>query len=421
VASEIPRTSPVAASAAPAAPLATTLAALFIAALALRPNLIGVGPLLPQIIDDLGTTHAVTGLLATIPVVCMGLIAPFATRLARSIGARRGVVLGLVALAAAGVLRATAGDALSLVGMTVPIGLAIGVGGALLPVVVKERLPYAASVATGVYTTAIQLGASIAAFVAVPLAAAFGGWRGALVAFSLVCLAALVAWLGLTPNGGRAMSAPPAASGAIGGGGPPARTANAGRAASPAWRDPMVWLLAVLFWLCAVPFYGLISWLGAALVERGWPEAVAGATVATVSLAGLPGSLLIGWTADRLGSRRRTMVAWAAVMTLGVAGFAVAPDLALVWALVAGLAIGATFTLTLILPLDIAAEGRNAGAVIGVVLFGGYVLTGLTPVLVGAMRDVTGSFEASLWLLVAVSALVIPFSAPLTRSRLGGR
>jgi hypothetical protein len=37
------------------------------------------------------------------------------------------------------------------------------------------------------------------------------------------------------------------------------------------------------------------------------------------------------------------------------------------------------------------------------------------------MRDVTGSFEASLWLLVAVSALVIPFSAPLTRSRLGGR
>ena len=77
--------------------------------------------------------------------------------------------------------------------------------------------------------------------------------------------------------------------------------------------------------------------------------------------------------------------------------------------------------LTLILPLDIAGGGRNAGAVIGVVLFGGYVLTAMTPVLVGAIRDLTGSFELSLWLLVAVSALVIPASAPLTRARLGGR
>jgi CP family cyanate transporter-like MFS transporter len=385
-----------------------TLAALFIAALALRPNLIGLGPLLPQIIDDLGATHAVTGLLATIPVLCMGLVAPFATRLARSIGARRGVVLGLVALTVAGVLRAVAGDMAALVVLTIPIGLAIGVGGALLPLVVKERLPYAASVATGVYTTAIQLGASIAAFSAVPLAAATGGWRGALVVFSLACLVALVAWLVLTPRGGRPTVETPA----------PAAPAVA---AGPAWRDPFVWLLAVLFWLCAFPFYGLISWLGAALVEGGWNDAAAGAIVATVSLAGLPGSMLIGWTADRLGSRRRTMVAWAAVMTAGVAGFVVAPSLALVWALVAGLAIGATFTLTLILPLDIAGSGRNAGSVIGVVLLGGYVLTAVTPVLVGAIRDITGSFDLSLWLLVAVSALVIPASAPLTRERLGGR
>jgi len=52
------------------------LVALFLAAVALRPQLVGVGPLLPSIQTDLGVSHAVAGLLGTIPVLCMGLFAP---------------------------------------------------------------------------------------------------------------------------------------------------------------------------------------------------------------------------------------------------------------------------------------------------------------------------------------------------------
>ena len=58
----------------------TLLAALFVAALALRPQLVGVGPLLPDIQEDLGVSHAVAGLLGTIPVLCMGVFAPAAAR-----------------------------------------------------------------------------------------------------------------------------------------------------------------------------------------------------------------------------------------------------------------------------------------------------------------------------------------------------
>src|SRR5262245_64076604 len=55
---------------------ASILAGLFLVALTLRPQIVGIGPLLPEIQDDLDTTHAVVGLLATIPVLCMGLFAP---------------------------------------------------------------------------------------------------------------------------------------------------------------------------------------------------------------------------------------------------------------------------------------------------------------------------------------------------------
>ena len=59
------------------------LAALLLAAVALRPQLVGAGPLIPDIQDDLGTSHSVAGLVGTIPVLCMGLFAPLAGVVAR--------------------------------------------------------------------------------------------------------------------------------------------------------------------------------------------------------------------------------------------------------------------------------------------------------------------------------------------------
>ena len=70
---------------------APLLVALFLAAIALRPQLVGIGPLLPLVQDDLDVTHAVAGLLGTIPVLCMGLFAPPASFLSGRIGSRRAI------------------------------------------------------------------------------------------------------------------------------------------------------------------------------------------------------------------------------------------------------------------------------------------------------------------------------------------
>ena len=161
---------------------------MFLAALALRPQIVGVGPLIEQIQDDLGASHAVVGLLGTIPVLCMGIFAPVAGYLGALLGTRRAMTIALALIGAFGVLRAVVPSIWLVLLLTFPVGMGMGLGNALAPLVVRETAPDRPATGTGVYTTGIQIGSTLAAALAVPLAAVLGGWRGALIAFSVVAL-----------------------------------------------------------------------------------------------------------------------------------------------------------------------------------------------------------------------------------------
>ena len=123
-----------------------------------------------------------SGLLGTIPVLCMGLFAPVAAYLAARLGTRRAMTIGLALIGVFGVLRAIVPSAWLVVLLTWPVGIGMGLGNALAPLAVRETVPERPATGTGVYTTGIQIGSTAAAALAVPLAAVLGGWRGALIA-----------------------------------------------------------------------------------------------------------------------------------------------------------------------------------------------------------------------------------------------
>src|SRR3954470_22843110 len=114
---------------------------LFLVGLVLRPQIVGVGPLQPRIEDDLGVSHAVAGLLPTIPVLCMGVFAPLAPPLLRRYGSGAAVGVSLAVVGLVGMLRAIVPGAPLVLLATIPLGIGIAVAGTLLPVVVKEKLP----------------------------------------------------------------------------------------------------------------------------------------------------------------------------------------------------------------------------------------------------------------------------------------
>ena len=381
---------------------AGALAALFFAALALRPQLVGAGPLFPAIQDDLETAHAVTGLLGTIPVLCMGLFALPAAFVLGRVGSRSAIAWCLGLIAAFGVGRVLAPDAALVIALTFPVGVGMGVAGALLPVAVKERFPDRPAFATGVYTTGIQLGSALSSALAVPVAHAAGGWRVSLFSFSALTAGLLLSWLLLMrgeQRHERVHARPPRLP----------------------WRSPLAWLLVVVFTLMGVVYYGINSWLPESYVERGWSEGDAGALLGVLNTAALPASILVPLRADRSGSRRRYLVVFAGVLLAALLGLVLVPGLGYVWAALVGVSTGSLFALVLTLPLDIAHEPARVGALVGMMLGVGYSLAAVSPFALGAVRDVTGSFTAALWLLVAGGAVILASCTPLSRERLRPR
>jgi CP family cyanate transporter-like MFS transporter len=263
--------------------------------------------------------------------------------------------------------------------------------------VVSRRVPARPVLGTGAYAGGIVAGSTIAAGIAVPLAID-GDWRRALLIISLASIGSIVAWIVLV--GVRGPS--PGATG-------PRRLP---------WREGTAWLLIVVFGLQSVLFYGIVSWLPNVYVERGWDATQAGALIAVFNGIGLLTTVGLPLVADRLGARRPQLLVSAVVAVVGLIGIALAPDLAFLWVVILGLSLGAVFPLVLTLPLDVAHDPARVGSVAALMLLGGYVLSSLGPVVLGTARDVTGDFEASLWILVAVAILLVGSCLPLSPARL---
>lgn len=363
------------------------LTALFVAALALRPQLVGVGPLLPSIQEELAISHGLAGLLTTVPVLCMALFALPAVRIAHRIGLRAAMTAALAAIVVFGAIRPIVPAYPVVLAATIGIGIGIGMGGALLPRAVKLLAPTRVAVGTGLFSGGIQMGATLAAAAAAPLAV-LADWRLALWAFTAAGAILLVAWLTTT----RVVSAV---------------TTEDVWPRIP-WRSLVAWRMVGIFALNSLVFYGLVTWLPSAYVDRGWNEVDAGRLVGLMNLAGIPAALVIPWLSDRSITRHRWLIGGGATTAVAVGGLLAAPDLALVWVILVGAALGALFPLSMLLPNDIGPHDLAGHA--AMMLTGGYGVAAVAPALLGWGRDLTGGFAVPFWILLVGAAVLCVLS-----------
>jgi MFS transporter, CP family, cyanate transporter len=379
------RSAPAADAEAPArSPRNTLLLALSVVLVAvnLRPAVAGVGPVLPEIRTGLALPGAAVATLTTLPVLCFGVLATVAPRLARRHGIEPVLVGVMLALALGAVGRVLDGPAALFAG-TVVAGGAIAIGNVLVPPLVKRDFPGRTATMMGVYSMAVSGAAAVAAGVAVPLADATGlGWRGALGVWAIPALAAALVWLPRL----RGHTRPPT---------PPA--------ARSLLRDPLAWQLTVYFGLQSLSFYAVLGWLPSMYRDFGASPATAGFLLSLSGLVQIPVALVLPGIANRARSQVGYAVGGTVLIGAGLAGVLIAPMAApYLWVSLIGAGQGACFALGLNLMVLRTRRVHDTARVSAMAQSIGYTLCALGPLLVGLLHDATDSWTLPLVLLLAL-------------------
>lgn len=383
------------------------LGALVLVALNLRTSIASIPPLVGPIARDLKLNAAATGLLTTLPVVCMGLFAPAGARASRRYGAGR-VLAAAVALIVAGTAVRVLPGAAPLYAGAVLAGIGIAVGGALLPPLVRARFPDRVGPVTGLYTAALIGGAMLAAALTEPARSWLGSWPGALALWAVPAAVALLAWL---PVAGSA-TADPAGSAGPG----PAGSAMA-RGASP-WRSRTAWLAALFMGGQSLMYYAPLAWLAARYTAVGVPAASAGALLGLFSATQLVSALAMPALAHRFGALRTLVAGCVGLSTLMLALIAVVPGAApAAWASLLGIGVGGQFALALTLLGSLGRGPADAAAIAGMAFFVGYLLASVGPVAAGALHDLTGGYLVPFLAMAAVGVGTLAAGTAAARNR----
>ena len=404
---------------------------LVLVALNLRPAIASVPPVLPDIQRDLRLSGAAAGALTALPVVCLGLFAPVAARLAGRFGVGRVVAWALVVLGAGTLARAVGGVA-GLFAATFLAGIGLAVGGALLPGIVKAHFAAdRAATVTGLYTTGLAGGALLAAALTVPLRNLLGGsWAPALAVWALPAVAALAVWRQVAATAGIGPPAGPEPLGSRSASGAGSRSASGAgsRSASPAaeasppargglpWRSGLAWRVTLYTGLQSLLFYASLTWLSPLFQARGWSAERAGALLAVFSLTQLVATLGLPVLADRTGDRRPWIALAVSACTAGLLALAVAP-LAAPWlvAAVIGFGTGGQFAMALTLLVDAAADPAASRRLSGMAFLVGYLLAAAGPAAVGGLYDATGGFTAAFLALTAIGVVTLALGVSIRR------
>ncbi|MCW2742475.1 MAG: cynX [Blastococcus sp.] len=379
-------------------------AALVLAALCLRAPFSAVGPVLDDLGDEESLSTGALALVTALPLVCFGLVSPFAPALASRVGVHRAVVLGMAALAVGITLRL--GGAVGLFAGTVLLTGGIAIVNVLVPAAARSEYGSRSAVVVGMTTASMAASASAGAGLAQPFASLGGSARIGLLLWLAPVVAALVA-VAVLAHARRGAPLPQTTA-------PVSRTAIL--------RDPVALAVTLFFGFQSLLFYSILTWLPAILEARaGISPVAAGALVALAAVLGAPASLVV----PPLAVRRPGQVGWIIAVSLppavGIVGLLVAPDAApVVWALLLGTGTGAAFPLAMTLVLqrtrDVAQTGRLSASAQSI----GYLIAATGPLGVGLLHEATDGWTAALVLLLAVLLLQTLIGVAAGRDRLVG-
>ena len=354
-------------------------------------NVFAASPLLPLAIDDYDVNRATAGLLVALPLlVAAALGLPSGVLIAR-IGLRRAFIIGWTAVA----LVSLSGWAPNFTALVL-LRSATGLGFAFIltatgPLLMQWFRPKELTVMNALTTAALSLGIALSVATAAPLAELMD-WQMALTIYALPGIAGLLAWLVL---------------GRVSGGTP---MTGAGISLREVWavlRNRTVVILLAADAGILIQYAAFTGWLPTFYNEdRGISLSQAGFITGLLPLVGMFAVLAGGVVALRVASPRALFAASGLLAGLGGLGAFLLPGPALIYPAVVVMGIGSWVYVPKLLTLPMQMVGmtpERVAVVWGSLLtFSGFAMF-VSPILVGGLRDISGSFIPGLAIAAAFS------------------
>lgn len=377
-------------------PVIAVMSVIAVIAFTLRIGLTSIPSVLESIQASTGWGDVTLGALTTIPVLCMGVFALIVPRIARRVGTRAAVALGLILLALGMGLRTLESAPVVLFVTVFLVGIGIAVVSGLLPALVRSAMPTATGLGSGIWTAVMFAGAAVGGALTPTFALWFGSWGVALAVWAIPAVVALLIWWSMpTPEGATTATSPV-------------------RIRELPWRDHRAWALTLYSATNSIVFYSTVAWLAPSYVERGYSQAAAGGLFGVYVVGTIIAGLSLPWIGHHVRGRRTllTVTVLVATGTLLLIGFVPTTATLLVLA-VFGFALSGSFAMVLALLSEYGSDAAGSARLTAMVFFVTYVLAALGPLVIGAVIAATDSWPFVYSILAVLCLAQAACVAPL--------
>jgi MFS transporter, CP family, cyanate transporter len=374
------------------------LAAISLLALNMRTAVASISPVVSFIQTEIPLPIVTIGLLGIAAPLSFALASSLSYRPARHLGVEKTLMLTIVMIIVGHALRAFAWDSTSLFVGSLLALLGMGIGNVLLPVMVRKYFPNRVGLVSSIYITLTAISSTLGSFLAVPVAEQFG-WRASLGQWAIITFLAAVPLLTLLKNSTPEIRQEP----------------ELGK--KSIWRSPTAWAIGGMQAMTSVLGYVSFAWLPLLLVEHNSVTvAEAGLLLTLFALMGLPASLLVPVIANRYpGSQFWIVVLSGTTGALGALGLLFGENQWL-WFFVLLYGMGPTMFPLALTMFNL--RSRERSTVLAVSAFGqglSYTTATVAVFMVGVLREVTGNWDAAIWLLFGFTLLAIPVALQVAR------
>lgn len=360
-------------------------------ALNLRAAASSVGPLLEEIGQGINISGTALGFLTSLPGLVFGVLGLFAVQIGKRFGISATLLLSACALVFGIGLRAWVDNSwlflvLSIIGLT-----GIAIANVLMPAWIKIHGRRHTVVLMTVYSVSVVAAGAIGAAFTAPLAQHFStalnpdiGWRAALSFWGVLAIVPVMLWWVVTRRIGYDY---------------PASQTTAATVSKKMFTSPGAWAMTAFFALQSTQVYVQFGWLPQIYRDAGVGANEAGLLLATASIIGLVGSIIMPTVVDRAKHLWVWPIAFGLLSALGYFGLFMWPAAGRwIWAAALGLGGMAFATSIALIParsVDPEVTARLSGFVQPV----GYILAAIGPMVVGVMYSASQTWASSLVLL----------------------